>query len=192
MTSILNHQDQEVFQVHSAEQKSAANLLPPHVDVLFLAFMAILTAMNDQQKVAQTQAKQLQANAAQQIKLNDQEEAINFYQLTENELYRISRQKRYTYNQNGGIDGGPPKKIPIYSNVKVPIPNAAFKVQTMNQQQEKIRDGLTNQMLMLRQNAQIAESQVNSTVDQSEQAAQEGSTLLQMLVTITNHIMRYR
>jgi hypothetical protein len=63
-------------------------------------------------------------------------------------------------------------------------------VQMDNQQVQKERNYLSNKLLLAQQNAQVTETQVSTTTNNTQQAAQIDSGISQMLSQITNQISR--
>lgn len=63
-------------------------------------------------------------------------------------------------------------------------------IQAQNQQIQKVIDGEENNDLLLRQNAQVTTTQLNTSLNNSEQTFKESSGMLSELLEISNLILR--
>ncbi|MCB1180604.1 MAG: DUF720 domain-containing protein [Chlamydiia bacterium] len=81
--------------------------------------------------------------------------------------------------------------VTIPANLKGEALNEQIpKFQAQNQEIEAERQGISNNLLLLRQNAQVGETKIDTSVNNVEQSVQEGAGLLHMLVNISNQITR--
>ena len=151
--------------------------LPGSVDPLVLAFFMLLEASNTSDKSAMLHAKQLNQNAQDQQKLNAQLGAIE-----RDSVPSLQTKHHTTYICHYYF-------FFWYFTKKTwvthPNQDAVDQAQAVNQQLSVQRQMLSDKMTVLQQNAQVKESQVNSISDEAMQTAQEGSSLLQTLQSLT-------
>lgn len=178
---------QAIENAKALDKSSQSNISP--TDTLLLVIMSIMDAVNIGQERANLQAKQLCVNANAQMSLNNQAQGIAIVAITENEAYQIKTVKIKHSNQTMG-DRGFVNHHVWYTTQKQKIaqPNAVEQIQTQNQKNESLRDGISNQVLLLRQIAQVGESQINSTMDTDQQSVSMAAGILQLLITITNQV----
>ena len=158
-------------------------------NVLLLAYYYILQAVNDQQQSAQIHAKQERSNASAQAKLVCDEKGIGFYQVpTFHQQYTWVKGSRYIKESFGLYN----HMTWGYHMIKVPKSNNDDKVlmaQFKNQEQQKIRESISSQLIGLRQNAQTQQAEINTVVNNLQQSVQQGIKLLNMLAIISKKIM---
>lgn len=136
------------------------------IDPLILAYYWIFTSVQIARDTAQLQAKEIQANAANQNSLIFKEAQKNFFTLSWSKLH----------TPNGGA--------------KTVDQGDLNNMEAQNQEVSALRGVLGDQLNMLRQNAQVSETNLNTTVSDSQQTIQQGASLMQMLVSLTNQITR--
>lgn len=186
-------------------------------DGLMFAFLQVLESVNLQQQTAQTQAKVLSANAAEQLSLNNQAAQLNFDQFSWSALYKHIR-----FNPCKGEFGVNNLEDKLTPESKAKLAqwereakafarkyghNKTFKMKTLiltiqkkvsaadmnkismkNQEVEKDRSFIANQVMLEQQNAQISETALNTTVNTQQQSLQIDSGFLQMLLQVTNQL----
>jgi len=152
--------------------------LPSGIDPLELAYLYIFESVKIGTETAQIQAKSLQYNAVQQNRLIDLEAQQNFVVLHHSDLFT----QRIVVGPNAPT-------APQWKSKKV----AATKLNNLNWQNMEIsaiRGVLEDQINGLRQGAQIEETQDNTVINDAQQSIQQGGSLMQMLISLTNQISR--
>ena len=139
------------------------------VDPLLLAYMEIFQSVQLSHKTAEIQAKSIAINAQQQEKMINIEAGINFQTLRWSQMF--------THKNGLSV-----RKTVLQTDIE--------KLQTHNQEISAIRGVIADQITVLRQNAQMNETNLNSVVNESQQSVQQGGSLMQMLVSLTNQISR--
>lgn len=139
------------------------------IDPLLFAYMEIYQTVQLNHEGAQVQAKTIAANAQQQENMINLEAGYNFETLRWSQVF--------TYK-----DGKLTQKTVKETVVE--------KLQIDNQEISAIRGVLADQITVLRQNAQMSETNLNSVVNETQQSVQQGGSLMQMLVSLTNQISR--
>ena len=139
------------------------------IDPLLLAYMEIFQSVQLNHQTAQIQAKAIAVNAQQQEEMINIEAGINFQTLRWSQMFT---------HKDGKV---------IEKTVSAVDIN---KLQTANQEISAIRGVLADQITVLRQNAQMNETNLNSVVNESQQSVQQGGSLMQMLVSLTNQVSR--
>lgn len=89
----------------------------------------------------------------------------------------------------GKIKPGFVKFVWIQKTAKA-LNNILTKLQNKNQIVAAERNIMEDQLNVTRQGAQVAETNLNSAVNQTEQTLHQGSSLMQMLMSLTNQISR--
>lgn len=140
------------------------------VDPLLFAYMEIFKSVQLNHDTAITQAKMIAVNAQQQEQMINIEANVNFQTLRWSQMF--------THNKKGLTI----KKTVSQTDIE--------KLQTSNQEISAIRGVIADQITVLRQNAQMNETNLNSVVNESEQSVQQGGSLMQMLVSLTNQVTR--
>lgn len=182
----------------------------PPVDALLLAYMFIFESVQINHQSAAVQAKQIESNASAQNKVIRDEENVNFAHFEKGQR----DEKIVIITANGGrevidaaqigsaafnkilraIERGtyhgkalPHSKIFTTFTVKT---GAMQQLQLKNQEISAVRSVMENKITVLRQSAQVGETNLNSAIDDDEQALQEGGSLMQMLNSLTQQITR--
>jgi hypothetical protein len=176
----------------STDQSSlqATGQLPQDVEnVMAFAFVLLVEAVDIQSQSSVLKAKGLASNGNAQQRLNSMAAALQFYGVPE--LKKAYQDIRHTHWHwefwHNGFHYSTIQKITIHLN-----DNEIQSAQTKNQQQNKMREGIENQLTLLQQNAQVGESQVNSQINQSAQTTQEAVALTSMLQSLTEKILTKR
>lgn len=179
----LRHQRNEPFNINKGENPY------PGIDPVELAFLMICDSVALNHATAQIQTKALQVNAQIQEQMIDQEGQLNFVMFKHSQLFHKKKWiewSKFTHswyqNNNGHMPYGykwTPQQV---------HQSALFQMEAQNQETSAQRGLLENKINVAKQNAQILETQENSTVDESEQSVSQGAGLLQMLVSLTNQI----
>lgn len=173
------------------------------IDPLLLAYMYIFESVQTGRETAQIQAKSLENNVEVQNKLINEEATKNFYALRQSQIYNKVTKTRVKHQT---WDPGCPGThwIPPHWNVwytthaiqtrwvgkKDVAPSVLANFEEKNQEVSATRGIIESQITVLRQDAQIKETGLNSSVDEDQQAIQQGASLMQMLVSLTNQISR--
>lgn len=89
--------------------------------------------------------------------------------------------------QDGGWRHGKKQGLNVTYN-KTLTAKAMFQIQYGNQEIEKDRSFISNQIMLAQQNAQVCETQLDTTVNSQEQSSQIDSGLMQMLTQLTQKI----
>lgn len=165
-------------------------------DILSLAFLYILQAVNGMQTTAQLQSKQMQSNANAQARVNNEEASIGYVNVSSyKEDFKTIRTKHQPKcNADRGVRPAGPNKESYdfshsyYTTQKVFKSDNHVQIQQQmvsNNQNNKMRDDLSSQIVVLRQDAQTKMTQLNSEIDLAQQDCQEGimvtSTLKQLM-----------
>ncbi len=139
------------------------------IDPLLLAYMEIFQSVQLNHQTAEIQAKSVAVNAQQQEQMINVEAGINFQTLRWSQMFTHKKGK----------------------TVKKPVSQTDIeKLQSTNQEVSAIRGVIADKITVLRQNAQMNETNLNSVVNESQQSVQQGGSLMQMLVSLTNQVSR--
>jgi len=151
--------------IHSTEDKKDNN---PYagVDPLELAYLFIFDSVKTGRDSAQIQAKNIQNNALIQNNLIGEEAQLAFMTLRPDQLFTA----------NGGA-----QKV---------AQTVLDDLQSHNQEISAVRGVMEDQLNVLRQNAQVSETNLNSNTDASQQSVQQGGSLMQMLTSLSSQISR--
>lgn len=148
------------------------------IDPLLLAYMEIFQSVQLGHDTAQIQAKGIAANAQQQEKMINLEAGIQFVTLRWSQMFS----KVYWLSSGGG--GG------VKFVTKKISQSVLQQMQSSNQEISAVRGVIENQLTVTRQNAQVCETNLNSVVNEDQQSVQQGGSLMQMLVSLTNQVSR--
>lgn len=165
------------------------------IDALLLAYQSIYEAVQLTHQAAQTEAKGMTTNASAQNRLIDWEAGLHFQNLSHDQLFAVEtiRDKHQINEINPDGSGGPLYIFYTTRHVEVPKEVAQKDLEDLeitNQQISAVRNILEDNLTLLRQGAQVSETQLNSTIDENQQGNQQGSSLLQMLIQLTERISR--
>lgn len=189
VSSVAVDHVKEQYAVPPASQGSSSS----HPDGLILALISIMQSLNIQQETAQAQCKVMESNAKAQETLNQRQDKENFIVFTKNMIYNNVEVRNHHSKM---IKEGPQpgdffdQQWTTVEIQKQKDPNALEKIQSSNMQIQKTRDGVANEMLILRQKAQIAQTELGATVNQGEQTVSEFAQITGTLLTITNQIVQ--
>lgn len=158
------------------------------INSFVLVIAALIQSMNVQQENESIQCKQLSSNAQAQEQLNNQQASFVLQVFTQGmEYQKVKMTNRHSELCTAPNDPAGVNKVwYTHKTMIIKHSSAMYNLNISNEKSECVRNCISNQILLLRQNAQIGESQLNSSVDQSQQTAQEGVSFMQMLVTIVN------
>lgn len=159
-----------------ATEKEKEHQPSPDQDGIMAAYFVILEAVSIQQQTAERIAKEYECGIQVQIKLNNQAAQENFVQLTWNQ----SHVRVPVANANGHFY--------MKTTIKKIGSQTLQTMQMENQQIEKQRNDIANQVMIAQQNAQVDQTQLNTTVNNQQQSTQIDSGLMQMLLQVTNQI----
>lgn len=173
------------------------------IDPLLLAYMYIFESVQTGRETAQIQAKSLENNVEAQNKMIREEATKNFYVLRNSQLYnKVTKTRVQHKTWDPGCPGThwiPPHWNYWYTTHAIQTrwvgkkdvdPDVLAKLEENNQQISATRGIIESQITVLRQDAQIKETNLNSSIDEDQQAIQEGASLMQMLVSLTNQISK--
>jgi hypothetical protein len=167
------------------------------VDPLVLAYLFIFDCVQTGRETAVIQQKDILNNALQQNSLINVEAQQNFQKLSWNQLWQKEiivtiggvqftfkeSQLSQTLINKFLAEGGIEKTIGIQV-AQTALENLA----TANQEIGAIRGIFENQLNVLRQNAQLSETNINTTANSCQQSIQESGSLMQMLGSLTDKI----
>ncbi len=131
------------------------------VDPLLLAYMEIYKSVQVNHETAGIQAKEVEANAIAQNGLINQEAMINFSTVSQSQVDALKQSKRNTFLQ---------------------------QINTHNQEIAALRNDLGDKLTVLKQDAQVSETNVNTVMNENQQCVSQGSSLMNMLVSLTQQI----
>ncbi|MCH9627032.1 MAG: hypothetical protein S4CHLAM2_06660 [Chlamydiales bacterium] len=161
--------------VHQAKEKKQEN--GSGVDPLILAYSMIFHAVQINHETASIKSKEVQANAVAQNRLIDREGAFNFYTLTKHQLFAPDV---HINIWNGG-------HYVTYAP-KTVAQTDLTQLNTKNQEIAALRNQLGDKLTVLQQGSQIKETEVNTVMSEDQQAVSQGSSLMNMLVSLSNQI----
>lgn len=182
MTSLVNTNSDETAKAiahHQAavlqdEKKGQSQSIDP----LLLAYMCVFHAVQISNQTADIQAKVIQNNVNAQNQLIDLESKFNFFTLSKDDMFNkiqvvgtnIAPYIKYT-----------PKKV-----AQTELENLTTK----NQGVSAIRNTFEDKIRVLGQEVQMDETKVNTDVNNTQQSMQQGSGIMQMMLSLTNQISR--
>lgn len=162
------------------------------LDPLELAYIYIFESVQLGHDTAQIQAKGLEVNAAAQNKMIAQEAALKFNTFQHSQLYHkkwgdVMWSKVNWKNWDGNWNDLPRTYKWERNNVKQSVLDS---LQFKNQEISAVRGVLEDKLNVLKQNSSIGMTQLNTVSNESQQSLSEGSSLMQMLASLTNQISR--
>lgn len=179
LNSTINGAQGSLSTVPEAPLKPADKKNPNNQEsALLFAYMEILQSVNLNHETASIQAKELQNNAQAQENIIAQEGNFAFLTLPQSQLFTT----KVELSSTGAAQ-----------NVQIPKTVSASVLQNFqekNQVVSSVRTVFEDQLTVMRQNAQISETNLNTVMNEDQQSVQEGSSLMQMLVSLTNQITR--
>ena len=163
-----------------AIQQADHKKFDPKIDALLLAFLYIYEAVQIHRDTAAIQAKEIKANVVDQNNLIKEEALLHFDTLLTNEMlfkwgkrkHRKKGQSKFTW-------------LPKTDDNKILENFNAF-----NQKIAAQRNIFGDKLTVLKQNVQVEETQINTDVNEDQESISKGSSLLRMLVSLTNQISR--
>ncbi|NGX61928.1 MAG: hypothetical protein K940chlam9_01419 [Chlamydiae bacterium] len=175
-------QQNGVSQAQERQQEEYNNVSP-----IELAYLMIYESVISSHDTAQIQAKELENNAQNQNLLINEEEQFNFFSLPSDRV-----KWKYHKSVNAALpDGGNIRHSGFWTKKVIKVGTKTIaKYQVKNQEISAIRDNFSNKLIVDRQDAQINETNMNSTINTSEQSISEGSGIMQMLNSLTNQIAK--
>jgi hypothetical protein len=170
------------------KQESSSNKQSPEqlpVDALEASYLMIFHSVEIGRKTAEIQNKGMEANAAQQnrlIALEGKQQLVTF------------GQNLFFVLQNGVVnaDGGPSGDVWVRKEGQDLVnANADFdQAQLKNQGITAVRQMFEEQLGNLKQSASIAQTNINSSVNDCEQSIQQCSSLMTMVLSLAQQIAR--
>ncbi len=153
--------------------------------VMAYAFVLLVEAVNIQSQSSILKAKGMNFNGDAQIRLNNVAAALQFYDVPE--LKKEYKDVRHTHWHWQFWDRGFHYSTISKQTVRLNDPEIQA-AQMKNQQQNKIRGGIENQLALLQQTAQTGGTQLNNEINRTVQTTQEAQAITQMLQTLTEKI----
>lgn len=167
-------------QVEKATSLQTQNPFWSGVDPLELAYLMIYQAVEINHDTTKTQAKALAENAKEQNLMINKEAEMNFVTLTWNQLHRRAKINYFIFNDPNN-----------YKWVdKNPSQGVLDGMTSKNQEISAIRGVMEDKINVAKQNASVQETNLNSTSDASQQAVSQGSSIMNMLMSLTSQIAR--
>lgn len=170
------HEAHKKSAVQQAAQKKQEN--GSGVDPLILAYSMIFHAVQINHETASIKSKEVQANAVAQNKLIDREGVFNFYTLSKHQLFA----KDVHMNIWNG------KHYVTYAMRTKVAQTDLTQLNTKNQEIAALRNQLGDKLTVLQQGSQIKETEVNTVMSENQQSVSQGSSLMNMLVSLSNQI----
>lgn len=149
----------ELIELQQADDKKKKEQGP--VDPLIVAYMQIFKSVQVNHETAGIQAKEIQANANAQNNLINEEAMINFSTVSQSEIDALKKSKRNTFLQ---------------------------AISTQNQEISALRNDIEDKLTVMKQDAQVSETNVNTVMNENQQSISQGSSLLNMLGSLTQQI----
>lgn len=168
----IAHHQAAVLQDQKKEQSQS-------IDPLLLAYMCVFRAVQISNQTADIQAKVIQNNVNAQNQLIDLEAKFNFFTLSKSQMY----------NRISVIGTGSFKAYVKYTPKKVGQTELEG-LTTKNQSVSAIRNTFEDKIRVLGQEVQMDETKVNTDVNNTQQSMQQGSGIMQMMLSLTNQISR--
>lgn len=169
----------------ASQEKQAPNK-KGSVDALLLAYFCLVDAATTSSESAEIRAKEMQGNAKAQQILNQEQANLHF-----NSIPAVQRTYHTTkvhvtnvyWTQGGGFFE---TQHTYTKRIAHTINNAQImNAQAANTRIAAERQGLSDQMTVLQQGAQISATGINTVEDEAMQSIQEGSNLMQILESLT-------
>lgn len=154
------HQIEEILVQQSEHKKEE---VPPAIDPLLLAYLEIFKSVQVVRETVTIQAKEVQANSIAQNHLIGEEALINFKTLSASAIEKMPQEERNAYLQ---------------------------EINTKNQEISALRSNLGNKMTVLKQDAQVSETNISTGLNENQQTMSQGSSLMNMLVSLTQQVAR--
>lgn len=158
----------------------------PQMDAIFLAYFALVEAVNVQQRTIQIQAKGLDQNAQEQAKHIASEADLRNVIITDKMIYDLVKKSSSDDLGQFGPDQAPvnnyvpPQYVEVLNNQKLEV------LQDYNIRVSNLRDGVTNQLVLLRQKGSVTQALLGSGLDNDSQTLQALIAVLQLIVTLSN------
>jgi len=185
------------------------------MDALLLAYMMIFESVLTKHRTAQIQAKQVENQVQSEDVLIREENQQNFLQLTWSQLFkRLHLDKRNAWSIWMDLVNSKNSLYFLPSAQKEEVMKDCFRIMNhhgktfkltvnkkvgttllaainiSNLEISAVRNNLEDQLTVLRQIIQIGDTDLNSTINEDQQSVQEGASLMQMLVSLSNQISK--
>lgn len=182
--------------IHEVENKKRGK--KQQIDALLLAYMYIFQSVQIDHESAVIQAKRIENNALEQSQLIREEGAFQFETLKHSQLYQTfyfgSAAEAVMFEKMIPHTGWVIHKTPggrIMAYIPKTISSAVLgNMSSTNLYISAERSIMEDKLSVLRQGAQVGETNLNSVTDEDQQSVQQGAGLMQMLVNLTNQITR--
>lgn len=180
----------QVSEIQRSQATAKAGEVPAYgkPDILFVLFIYLMQVVNNNQKSAELQAKQLQANALEQVNYNQEDQRINLASVPQ-EI------KHYTYIHHSKWHWHDPFTAPLLTHqtwvskvLKSDNDMQIDMAQSQNETSNDTRQGIASKLAVLGQIAQGEQVNMNTATDQASQAISQSSGFLAMIKAITQKI----
>ncbi|MEZ5314867.1 MAG: DUF720 domain-containing protein [Chlamydiales bacterium] len=131
------------------------------IEPIFIAYLEIYKSVQLNHEMAAIQTKEIQANNKAQNNLINQEALLNFTTVRQSVIDGIEQAKKNTFLQ---------------------------EINTRNQKISAIRSNFENKLTVLKQNAQVSETKVNTVINESQQTISQCGNLMNMLVSLSQQV----
>lgn len=142
------------------------------VDPVLIAWIQIFHSVQLGHQLANIQVNEMQKNLVAQNNTINEEQMLNFIPIPQDATITM-------YTPNG----------PIKIKVK-PSQALIQQITTKNQEIAALRNNKSDVLTVLKQDAQISETKINTVMNENQRTITQGSGLLNMLVGLTNQINR--
>lgn len=173
------------------------------LDATIIAYMMILEAVKIQRDSAELQSSYLEANAQAQQQLIDEQSQLQYKDVERSALYHTvydEYDSKYYSSISGGSShasaesmskmGTSAKILGSHEELK---DDADITLRTLELENQLVAQKISfidDKFSLARQRAQLSETDLNTDINKNQQAVQEGSSLLQMLTSLTQLINR--
>lgn len=162
---------------------------PNSLASLTLVYKWYLESMQVTQETVRIQAKQLQVNAADVNSMVDREAQISFVEIHTKVFEHFTDWHHGGYYWNGYTFVRDTWVTQRNVWVTQKFSQAQLEeISNANQRAEVLRNNLGDKLNVKKQDAQVLETNINTSVDAIQQSATQGASLMNMLVSLSNQI----
>lgn len=169
----------------SAKSKDSAG------NAIWVAFAILVSTVNTKQQSLVVQAKQLQINSNQQVKLNN--EIINLKNYYARSSLFQTKAFKHTYSvTTWSLFGIKCKKTYVWytRHLTCVNPNELGVIQEQEQRENGIRQGLQSQLALLRQSGQTSTGALNTETNNTESGIQMCHAFLQQVNSFSSELYK--